>query len=73
MPEEPDALAADGFVTGGADCDLKPSSSTSTATVLVTARMTRRMRVSEALGGQNVNDSVWIWRRGHTEGAQRAW
>jgi hypothetical protein len=47
VPEVPDALAEDGFVTGGADWDLKPSSNTSTATVLVTARMTRRMEVSE--------------------------
>ena len=47
LPRVVPELAAAGFVTDGADCDLKPSSSTSTATVLVTARMTRRMEVSE--------------------------
>jgi hypothetical protein len=47
VPVEPE-LADAGLVTDGADCDLKPSSSTSTATVLLAARMTRRMEVSNS-------------------------
>ena len=66
------AAVADGVLatTGGwaagdvTLCVLNDSSMTRAATVPTIARMTRRMGKPFVTGGQNSNDSWWIWRRG---------